>query len=156
MLNDRLLKFLFFIFRGMSLTTLISLPFAINSLTKYSSSSQWLPILAEVTLWKRGNTRGPSRGSNYALHFEYKYFVNEQSYTSSTVSAYAFPFKANLPSKKSKTITVYVNPDNHAQAIVIPGVIRTWVGIFFFPSIYVLLILVSKAQKIKTRVNYEK
>ena len=142
--NQSVLNVLIGFFGVLSLFTMISLPFAINSLIKYSSSDEWTRVPAEVTKWKRTSRASTSASSRIDFDFEYQYSVNDKVYSSSKVSAYAFPFKSGAPPQNQKMVYVYVNPSDHSQAVVVPGVIRTWFGMFFFPLIFISLLIYSK------------
>jgi hypothetical protein len=120
------------------------LPFAIFAIVKYGKSTSWLTTEAIVVKFESKVHPQTVGGVDVDIDFVYEDLIDDVKYKSDVISAYYFPnFPINLESIGPK-LTVFVNPDDHSSAILRPGVWRTWLGMFFFPFLLVVVLLTNK------------
>jgi len=131
---------------------ILTSPMAIKDLVKYGGSNSWPKVEAEVLLSDEScgvGIVGGGLGYECERDFEYAYVVNGLEFEASEVEAFSIfniVYEAPLIEKGGR-VMVSVHPENHSRAIVYPGVWKTVIGIFIFPTIlFVWFFSLSRGQ----------
>ena len=140
---------------GLALFWVITLVFCVASafvtvwiggtITADLGTADWTPVEGVVTDSGVETSSSDEGGTTYCLWVEYDYIIENRTYDGSTLS---YSKEGNCDSWSSnaddeyppgKNVTVYVNPDNHDESVLLPG----WSGIDFFMCCFLIFPLIG-------------
>lgn len=129
---------------------LIGLFYSINKMYEGYTCRDWGRIIANVEKvdFVIKKSSGRNSGTSYLVNVKYNYLINNKKYSSDRVS---FGYGANNTDnhhqifdvlKGAKRIVVYVNPEDSAEAVVVPGINNSIMGIFIATIMWNSLVIV--------------
>ena len=116
-----------------------------GAITADLGTADWTPVVGVVTDSGVETSSSDEGGTTYCLWVEYDYTIENRTYDGSTLS---YSKEGNCDSWSSdadddyppgENVTVYVNPDNHDESVLLPG----WSGIDYFMCCFLIFPLIG-------------
>ena len=106
----------------------------VGAITADLGTADWTPVGGVITESGVDTSQSDEGSNTYCLWVEYDYTIENRTYDGSTLSyskegnCNSWSENADYEYPPGKNVTVYVNPDNHDESVLLPG----WSGIDIF------------------------
>jgi len=117
----------------------------VGAITADLGTSEWTPVKGVITESGVDTSQSDEGSNTYCLWVEYDYTIENRTYGGSTLSyskegnCDSWSYNADDEYPPGKNVTVYVNPDNHDEAVLLSG----WSGIDFFMFCFLIFPMVG-------------